>query len=81
MSTKKVESVAHRLVPKHEVISEKEKEAVYAKYNIDFEHLPKIFAGDPALKGLSVKVKDVIKVTRPSRTAGEAIYYRGVVHE
>jgi len=69
----------HVLVPKHTKLSEKEKEALFAKYNITFRELPKILKNDPAIAHLNPKPGDVIKIERKSKTAGKAIYYRGVV--
>ena len=43
------------------------------------KELPKISKKDPAIKELNVKVRDVIKIIRKSPTAGEAVFYRGVV--
>ncbi len=82
-STKKQEfnPRAHRLVPTHEVLDEAALEELYEKFDIDPTNLPSILATDAALKGLDVKVGDVIKITRPSPTAGEAKYYRRVAYE
>ncbi len=71
----------HDLVPKHEKLSDKQKKELYKKYKIDFKELPKILISDPALKELDVEEGDVLKITRESRVAGEAEYYRGVVDE
>jgi DNA-directed RNA polymerase subunit H len=73
--------IRHILVPKHEKISDKEKEALLAKYNISMKELPKIPINDAALQGMELKVGDVIKITRPSPTAGRAVFYRGVSSE
>lgn len=69
----------HNLVCQHLKLSEKEKEALFAQYNISMLEMPKIHLKDPALKGLTVKPGDVIKLIRPSPTAGEAISYRVVI--
>lgn len=68
------------LIPKHVKLSEKEKEAVFKKYNITTIELPKILKDDPAIQGLGVKAGDVVKVVRKSPTAGEAVFYRGVTN-
>jgi len=70
----------HTLKPKHSVLNEKEKEALFSKYNITFTELPKILKKDAALKDLDVKEGDVIKITRKSPTAGTSFYYRGVTN-
>ena len=41
--------------------------------------LPLIFVNDPAIVGLGVKPGDMLKITRPSSTSGESLYYRYVV--
>ena len=68
----------HILVPKHEKLSDKEKKALLEQYNTKLSGLPKIRITDPAISHLDVKLKDVIKVTRNSMTAGESFYYRRV---
>lgn len=72
--------MTNKLIPKHEVLSEEEAKKVLEKYRISIDELPRIRKQDPALKGLDCKVGDVIKITRKSPTAGEAIYYRAVVN-
>ena len=69
----------HVYVPKHEIISKKEAEAVLKKYNCKPAELPLIFVTDPAILGLGVKPGDMIKISRKSPTAGESLYYRYVV--
>ena len=54
-------------------------EEVLKKYNCKPTELPLIFVNDPAIMGLGVKPGDLIKITRPSPTAGESLYYRYVV--
>jgi DNA-directed RNA polymerase subunit H len=50
------------------------------KYHITLKELPKISKKDPAIGHLNVKEGDVVKVVRESPTAGEAIFYRGVIN-
>jgi DNA-directed RNA polymerase subunit H (RpoH/RPB5) len=68
----------HQLVPQHLKVSEKEKKEIFEKYCISEKNLPKIFAKDPAIAHLNAKEGDVIKVVRPSMTAGESAFYRRV---
>ncbi|MCF7799098.1 DNA-directed RNA polymerase subunit H [Candidatus Woesearchaeota archaeon] len=75
------ELIQHVLVPKHEKISDKEKEALLAKYNVSMKQFPKIPINDAALQGMDIKVGDIIKITRNSPTAGKSIFYRGVSSE
>jgi DNA-directed RNA polymerase subunit H len=75
------EQLRHVLVPKHEKISDKEKQALLAKYNISSKELPKIDINDAAISHLGAQPGDVIKITRDSPTAGTVIFYRGVMNE
>lgn len=68
--------LAHELVPKHEVLSSKNAEKVLESYGIKSSQLPKIRTDDPVAKGIKAKKGDIIKITRKSATAGEAVYYR-----
>ena len=67
------------LIPKHEILSEKEKDELLKKYKITLRNLPKILVSDPVVVALKAKVGDVIKITRNSPTAGKSIYYRAVI--
>lgn len=71
----------HDFVPKHEILSQKEKEELLAKYLIKPYQLPKILLRDPAVQVIDAKVGDIIKITRKSPTAGVSYYHRLVVEE
>lgn len=71
----------HSLVPKHSRVSDTEKEKLYALYNITSKKLPKIMKDDPTLAKLGVKVGDIVKIERQSKTAGVSSYYREVIDE
>lgn len=81
--------VAHHMVPRHEVLSEAETLKVLQELKTPPERLPKIFANDPGLKTdlAYVKARDarenlagrLVRVRRPSETAGEAVAYRLIV--
>ena len=81
MASKKRVTLApdHIYVPKHQIITKKEAEAVLEKHHCKPTNLPLIFVNDPAIVGLGVKPGDMIKITRNSATAGESSYYRYVV--
>ena len=66
----------HEMVPKHEVLSKKESEELLKKYGITSDNLPKISENDPVVQVIKAKKGDVLKVTRRSPTAGEAVYFR-----
>ncbi|MEM2912558.1 MAG: DNA-directed RNA polymerase subunit H [Candidatus Bathyarchaeia archaeon] len=69
----------HVLVPKHEILSQEEREKVLAQYSINPYQLPRILASDSAVKAIGGKPGDIIKITRKSPTAGEYVAYRYVV--
>ncbi len=75
------EVITHILVPEHILLNEKEKNAILEKYNVTLSELPKIFVTDVAIVPLGVKPGDVIKIVKKSQTAGETVYYRGVISE
>lgn len=75
------DATAHRLVPAHQKLSDKEADAVRKEYHAALKQLPKIRSNDAAIFGLGAKEGDIIKVIRKSQTAGEAIFYRGVIDE
>lgn len=79
MAEKTFQIQNHFLVPKHEKITEAEKKKILEQHNIFFENLPKIFSDDPAIVDMRLKSGDVVKISRVSPTAGETIFYRGVV--
>jgi DNA-directed RNA polymerase subunit H len=81
--------VAHHLLPRHEILSEEETKKVLEELETVAERLPKILVGDA---GLQTDPKFVagreagenftgrlVRVRRPSATAGEAIAYRLIV--
>jgi len=81
--------VAHHLAPPHEILSEEETRRVLEELGAAPERLPKILVSDPGLKtdphyeGLRERgellVGRLVRVHRPSATAGEAIAYRLIV--
>ncbi len=81
MAKKTFDITTHIFVPKHTLLSEKEKNTLFEKYGIGFKELPKIFMNDPAVKELKLKSGDVVKIIKKSPTAGVAEYYRGVISE
>jgi len=80
MTKKKYDVGKHVLVPEHTKLSDKEKKELLERYHISLKELPKIKKKDPAIAHLSIKEGDVIKITRKSNTAGESIFYRGVIN-
>ena len=80
MSAKK-KSVDHELVPEHSKLSEKDAKELLKTYNVTIREFPKILISDPAIAHLKVKEGDIIKISRKSRTAGQIVFYRGVVKD
>ena len=76
---KNTDITKHILVPKHTVLSDKEKKETLEKYHVSLAELPKIPKNDAAIKHLNAKIGDIIKILRNSHTAGESVFYRVVV--
>ena len=76
---KKFKSDKHIFIPKHSQLSGSQKEKLLEKYNISEKELPRISKEDAAIISLHSKPGDVIKITRKSETATEAVFYRVVV--
>ena len=74
-----IEILNHNLVPNHILLDEQEIKNLLSKYNISLNQLPKIVRNDPAVKKLTLKSGDVVKIIRTSGTAGESFYYRVVI--
>ena len=69
----------HVLVPKHEILSEKEKSQLLAQYKIQPYKMPQIKATDPAVKAIGARPGDLLRIIRKSATSGKHIAYRYVV--
>lgn len=68
------------LVPKHEILGEKEASMILKSYNVTPNELPRIKKSDPSIKELNPEVGNIIKITRKSPSAGTAFYYRVVIY-
>jgi DNA-directed RNA polymerase subunit H len=69
----------HALVPRHEILSVKERQQLLDMYKVKPYQMPQIGSTDPAVKAIGAKPGDVLRVIRKSSTAGEHIAYRYVV--
>ncbi len=76
---KDVDITKHELVPKHILLTEKDKEELLKKFGIGLRQLPRISILDPMIKLMNGKPGDVVKIIRKSSVAGESVYYRVVV--
>jgi DNA-directed RNA polymerase subunit H (RpoH/RPB5) len=81
--------VAAHLAPPHEILSEAESAKVLGEISTPVERLPKILVTDPGLqtdpKYTALKesgerlVGRLVRIHRPSATAGEAVGYRVII--
>lgn len=69
----------HKLVPRHEILTEEEKEQLLVNYKVHAYQLPQISSLDPCVKAIGAKPGDILRVIRKSPTAGEHTSYRYVV--
>ena len=81
--------VTHRLVPRHEILTEEEGQRVLEALGTPPERLPKILLADPGLRtdpkyetyretGEKLAGR-LVRIPRPSATAGEAVAYRVII--
>lgn len=69
----------HALVPRHEILTEKEKQQLLTQYKVKPYQMPQVTSTDPAVKAIGAKIGDILRIIRKSATAGEHIAYRYVV--
>ena len=76
----KINLFSHELVPKHIILSDKEKEDVAKKYGIKkMNQFPKILKSDPVVRMIDAKVGDLIKIIRKNDAGKGSVYYRIVI--
>jgi DNA-directed RNA polymerase subunit H (RpoH/RPB5) len=71
-----VNIIDNNLVPKHILLSDKQAEEILTEYKVKKENLTRILSSDRIAKYYNVKPGQIVKIIRPSITAGEEIAYR-----
>jgi DNA-directed RNA polymerase I, II, and III subunit RPABC1 len=69
----------HSLVPKHEIMTQEEKQKLLDAYRVKPYQLPRIKASDSAAKAIGARPGDIVRIIRDSQTAGKYTAYRYVV--
>lgn len=73
-----IDKLSHELVPKHELLSDWEKEQLLTRLRIKESQLPKMTSSDAIARYFGARRGQVFRITRPSESSGTTVYYRFV---